>query len=86
MLTSKDKLANTERHTRARDPWATLAAAMVLRAAQDAQAGSEEAAAWLLEVGPDWFYFLGLDIHPDHIRRWLLAGCPGKRKARHVRS
>lgn len=86
MLTSKDQSANKDRRILAGDPWAGLAAAIILQAARDAQAGSGEAAAWLLEEAPDLFGLLGLDIHPDRVRRWVLAGCPGKRKARYVRS
>lgn len=69
------------------DPWAGLLAAIILQAAQDTRTGSEEAAAWLLEDAPALLDLLGLDIHPDRVRRWVLAGCPGGRRLkRYVRS
>lgn len=86
--------ANTGKDTRQEiiswpvaDPWAGLAAAIILQAAQDARAGDLSAASWLVETAPDLLDLLGLDIHPDYMRRWVMAGCPKRKKGgRYVRA
>jgi len=58
-----------------------LAAAVLALAAEDARKGSEEARAWLLEVGTTWLDWLGLDIHPDRLQAALDGPKPKAKRA-----
>jgi len=58
------------------DPWAGLAAAIVLQAVTEARGGDHGAESWLLTEGQLWLEALGLDIHPDRLGRWVSDGCP----------
>jgi len=49
-----------------------LLAAVLLRAAKDAQHHDDAALAWLATDGAEWAG--DLDIAPDRVRRWVASG------------
>lgn len=67
------------------DPYAALGAAIVIQAIQEARAGCQEAATWLLSDGQMIIDGLGLDVDPQWLRRFVEQGCPvnGDNRKRH---
>ena len=63
-------------YERPHDPWAALALAVVVQAAEDARKGypalAAEARAWLLLVGLGWCQ--ALDVPDDALKRWAKTG------------
>ncbi len=56
-----------------------LAAAAINQAAQDVKGGDVLAEQWLLGLGFDLATgLLGMRVSPDHWRRWVANGCPGR--------
>lgn len=80
METLPDLKSKRRAKTAAGDPWAALAAAVLIRAVDDTRAGDPEAAAWLLDIGLMFLDGLGLDMDPEYMQAWIGQGCPGKLK------
>lgn len=63
-------------YERPHDPWAALALAVVIQAAEDVQNGypalASEARAWLLMVGLGWCQ--ALDVPDDALKQWAKTG------------
>ncbi|NLG96761.1 MAG: hypothetical protein GX491_05325 [Chloroflexi bacterium] len=63
-------------YERPHDPWAALALAVILQAAEDTQMGypalAAEARAWLLMVGLGWCQ--ALDVPDDALKQWVKTG------------
>jgi hypothetical protein len=84
MATLADPKSKRRPSTGAGEPWAGLAAAIVIQAVEDTRAGDLDAAAWLLGDGLFFLDGLGMDIGPDYMRSWINRGCPGKLRRKPV--
>lgn len=53
------------------DPYLNLAAAVIVRAVLDAQAGKLDAREWLLNTGMSWLDKLGAELDPSYLCRYV---------------
>lgn len=53
---------------------APLIVAVIQEAKRQARRGDRDAIEWLLEDGQLWIDAI-MDIHPDHLRRWVAGNC-----------